>query len=405
MEKLVLNSILQFGRALFSAKKWQRIWSKEWVLKFISLVLATMLWWFVGGEDIVDKNVMVPIEIINLPRDLVISNQFKKEIEVTLSGPRSAIQEMANKAVARQINLSTATPGTNVIENDNSSIQVPRGVTVLRIQPTSIILSLDKLIQKQFPVTPVTSGDVAAGFVMERLVMNPDVINITGPETILTQADELMTEIIDLNGLKESKNAQVPLDLEPSFIDLIGQSSVTAEITVKPKMVEKKISKVHIEAFLAGEVREVAPTTAEVILRVPVLLLRDHKDLKKLFTLTAEESADAGGYLKLKVVPDEKNELPIEVVSIIPQAVKLVVPAPAPEPVEKTEADKDTVDEAKEKTSPAPEASETPDAQKKEAKVTAPAIPDEKTIIQLETSGEKPAGVKILPVKTKKRKE
>ncbi|SHO45785.1 CdaR family protein [Desulfopila aestuarii] len=402
MEKLVLNSVIRFGRALFSAKKWQRIWSKEWVLKFISLLLATLLWSFVGGEDIVDKNVMVPIEIINLPRDLVISNQFKKEIEVTLSGPRSAIQEMANKAVSRQINLSNATPGTNVVENDNTSIPVPRGVTVLRIQPTSIILSLDKLIQKQFPVTPVTSGDVAAGFVMEKLVMNPDVINITGPETILSQADELMTEIIDINGLKESRNYQVPLDLEPSFVELIGQTSVTAEITVKPKMVEKKISKVNVEAFLAGERQEVAPTTADVILRIPVLLLRDQKDLKSIFSISAAESADESGFLKLKVVPNERNSLPIEVVSIIPQAVKVVNIAPGTPEEAQEENGSPVASEEKEQQPKTSDEGPLPVTQTIE-NVQIP--PDDKTIIQLETTGEKPAGVKILPIKTKKKKE
>jgi len=402
MEKLVLDSVIRFGRALFSARKWQRIWSKEWVLKFISLLLATMLWFFVGGEDIVDKNVMVPIEIINLPRDLVISNQFKKEIEVTLSGPRSAIQDMANKAVSRQINLSNATPGTNVVENDNNSIPVPRGVTVLRIQPTSIILSLDKLIQKQFPVTPVTSGDVAAGFVMEKLVMNPDVINITGPETILSQANELMTEIIDLNGLKESKNIQVPLDLEPSFVDLIGQTSVTAEIAVKPKMVEKKISKVNVEAFLGSERREVAPTTAEVILRVPVLLLRDQKDVKQLFTLSAVETPDESGFLKLKVDPNENNSLPIEVVSVIPEAVRLVTPAPNLQEDTKEEKGASGNTEGNVPATSVPV--ETPSTVTPSPE-TVPVQPDDATILQLETSGEKPAAVKILPVKIKKKKE
>ena len=52
---------------------------KDWVLRIISLGLAIVLWYFVGGEDIVNKNVLVRVEVINLPRDLVISNQFKKE--------------------------------------------------------------------------------------------------------------------------------------------------------------------------------------------------------------------------------------------------------------------------------------------------------------------------------------
>ncbi|MBW2659743.1 MAG: hypothetical protein JRC87_09190, partial [Deltaproteobacteria bacterium] len=41
--------------------------SREWMLKLVSIFLAAILWYYVGGEDTVDKSVMVPIEIINLP--------------------------------------------------------------------------------------------------------------------------------------------------------------------------------------------------------------------------------------------------------------------------------------------------------------------------------------------------
>ena len=43
---------------------------KNWILKLISLTLATMLWYFVVGEDQVDINIKVPIEILNLPANL-----------------------------------------------------------------------------------------------------------------------------------------------------------------------------------------------------------------------------------------------------------------------------------------------------------------------------------------------
>lgn len=388
MEKLVLRGVIRFFQALFSARKWQRIWKKDWVLKLISVLLATLLWYFVGGEDVVDKNVMVPIEIINLPRDLVISNQFKKEIEVTVSGPRSVIQDMSNKSVTRQINLSNATPGTNIIENDNTSIPVPRGITVLRIQPTTIILSLDKLIQKQFQVTPVTSGEVAAGFNLESMVMNPDVITITGPQTILSQAEALVTDIIDINGMRESKQLQVPLDLEPSFIDLIGETSVTADITIKPKMVEKKISKVEVDASVGGSLREVAPKTVDVIMRIPVLLIREGKDLKKLFSVTAMESEEGGDFLKVSVIPRQDNELPLEVVSIIPQAVKLVRKA---EDVENRPAGESAAEPVIEE-------------QKEGVKLEEPATEKSglPTVAEEESSGTASTEVKILSAKKKK---
>ncbi|MGB3222022.1 MAG: CdaR family protein, partial [Desulforhopalus sp.] len=196
------------------------LFSKNWILKFVSLILAVGLWAFVGGEDRVDKNVMIPIEIINLPRDLVISNQFKKAIEVSVSGPRSMILEMNNRAITRQVDLSSATPGTMVIVNDNDQIPVPRGITVQRVQPSSIILSLDKLIQKKFPISARTIGNVADGYYLKELKMDPDVITIAGPQTILSQVEELHTRPINLEGMKQSAQRQVPLELDPAIVEL-----------------------------------------------------------------------------------------------------------------------------------------------------------------------------------------
>jgi YbbR domain-containing protein len=150
MEKLDLSFITKL-----KAKDLQRLWSKEWLLRFISLCLAILLWYFVGGQDSVEKNVLVPIEIINMPKNLIISNKFKKDIDVTIRGPRSLIMDMGKKEISRQVDLSDATPGTRVVTIDNKTIPVNRGIEVLRVQPSTIILSLDKLIQKKFAITPV----------------------------------------------------------------------------------------------------------------------------------------------------------------------------------------------------------------------------------------------------------
>src|SRR5210317_294252 len=109
MEKLVrqiIDNVTSFRRP------------KNWVLKLLSLSFALFLWYFVVGEDKVDMNVTLPVEIVNLPRDLIISNQFKKQLEVTISGQRSLIRGMAEQHISRSIDLSKATPGTVVLQND-----------------------------------------------------------------------------------------------------------------------------------------------------------------------------------------------------------------------------------------------------------------------------------------------
>ena len=309
--------------ALYRKMELANLFSKDWLLKFVSLVLAVILWYFVGGEDRVDKNVMIPIEIINLPRDLVISNQFKKEIEVTVSGPRSLILEMSNRALTRQVDLSAATPGTMVIENDHKHIPVLRGITIQRVQPSSIILSLDKLIQKQFPVEAKTVGRVADGYYVRFLKIDPDVITITGPQTTLSQVDELSTKAINLEGVKHSSQLQVPLELEPSIVELIGETSVTADITIGVETVTRSIDGVEVHAVLDGVKREVNPEAVKVIANIPKLLMDQKIDPKTLITLTALKQGD-DEILKVKAVVRTDLEMPIEVLSIVPDTVRLV---------------------------------------------------------------------------------
>jgi len=306
---------------------WRKYLAKEWFPMIISLVLAALLWNFVGGEQTVDKNVMIPVEVINLPRDLVISNQFKKEIEVRVNGPRSLILELEAKMITRQIDLSKAVPGTTVITNDVDSIPVRRGITVLRVQPSSIILSLDKLIQKTFLINPVTTGEPSPGYILKQLQMDPEVITITGPETVLSRYEVLRTKVININGLRKSIQQQVPLDLEPAIVELIGETTITADISVALETVQKLYRvKFAQPVTIAGKALEYV----RVIANVPKLLLDNKTNVEGLLSAIVVEDVE-NGFGVVRIIPSRELSLPVEIISIDPATVEL---EPEAEPID-----------------------------------------------------------------------
>lgn len=308
-------------------RHWLQLSPKDWVLRLISLGLAVILWYFVGGEDTVNKNVMVPVEVINLPRDLVISNQFKKEIEVSVTGPRSLVFDMGKGKIARQIDLAKATPGTMVFENTNDVINVPRGVKVQRIQPKSIILSLDKLIQKQFSVNPVTSGELAPDYVLKNIRMEPDSISITGPQSVLSEFEVLRTKVIDIQGLKKSAEIQVPLELDPVFVDLIGATTITASLEVEVATVQKTISGFPVTVTKEGVQQRVTPATVAVTAELPKPLLRKKIDLHGLFMVTAEGQQE-NGQMQVKVTQTKLFPDTVKILKVEPATVTLIEETP-----------------------------------------------------------------------------
>jgi YbbR domain-containing protein len=278
-------------------------WPKNLILKLLSLCFALFLWYFVVGEDKVDRTIFVPLEIVNLPEDLVIANQYKRELEVTVNGPRSLIKSLDRRTITRSVNLSEALPGTRVVKNDNDSMSFPRGVRVMRVQPTHIILLLDKLISKSLRIKAVTSGKLPKGYNVTSISLEPPAITVTGPLKILEDQNLLTTNPIDLSSLTKSSIINIGLNLEDDIAALIGDPIVTANIVINEKLVEKTIKNIpiilnHTNPNIAFKLK---PKSLMVKAVVPYGLANDPQKLKTFFEAVVNAGALPAGTHKLKV--------------------------------------------------------------------------------------------------------
>ncbi|MGV1099606.1 CdaR family protein [Thiovibrio sp. JS02] len=299
-------------------------WPNNWVLKLISLFFAIFLWYFVVGEDKVDTNVFIPVEIVNLPRELVISNQFKKQLEVTISGPRGLINGINRQHISRTINLSKAAPGTTVIRNDPESIHFPRGINVLRIQPTHITLLIDELVEKDLPIEAKTVGTPASGFELAAVHFEPKFIKLAGPKTVVGEEKLLRTKAIDINGLKSPVTTQVALELPQEILDLIGETVVTADVVIKEKTLEKKISDLPVQAVDGPTHQrriEIRPQTVSARIILPLSRITDQPESLVEVRIQTEQLPAGTHKVPLEAVASE----PVRIIETIPSTVTVEI--------------------------------------------------------------------------------
>ena len=301
---------------------------KNWVLKLVSLFFALFLWYFVVGEDKVEMNVTLPVEIVNLPRDLVISNQFKKQIEVTISGQRSLIRGMSEQHISRSIDLSKATPGTIVIPNDPDSISLPRGLSILRVQPPTLTLLLDRLIQKELPIKPILVGKVHKDFRLDSVTVDPLALKISGPQAILDQEENLKTLPIVINGLSESAVKQVSLALKNEISDLIGEPVVAVRLNLSALKKEMKFTDIpidfeHDKGKQTEMIYRLSPPTVSIRAEIPQGMIRKPNGLKSLFQARVKPVNLQPGSLKLKVLVEAPTQ--VKIISVSPDTVTLKI--------------------------------------------------------------------------------
>lgn len=300
-------------------------WPKDWFIKLLSLLFAIFLWYFVSSEDRVDMNVQIPVEIVNLPRDLIISNQYKTSLDITVSGPRGLIRKIS-PGITRSIDLSKATPGNMVIANEPDAISVPRGVTVLRITPTHITLSLDRLIKKTLAIKPVTRGNLPDEYELGTITITPDALDVTGPQDVLGDETIIQTKPIDLRDITASTSIQVSLDLKQEVADLIGASAVSAHIEIKDKLIEKELSKIEIlpTGLTPNQTARLIPTRLNIKALMPMTLAKKkNKPLGDLFSATVNLQGLPPGTHDIKPVINGPPEVTIQQIS--PESVEVII--------------------------------------------------------------------------------
>jgi YbbR domain-containing protein len=302
-----------------------RAWTKNWILKLLSLCFAVFLWYFVVGEDKVDMTVYIPIEMVNLPRDLIISNQVKRQLEVTVSGPRGLIRGITGQHITRSVDLSGATPGTMVVRNEPESVAFPRGVQVLRIQPTHIIFLLDRLIQKELTINPIIENAPPDNYEVASIQLDPSTITITGPQAVIGKEEVLLTNPIDVGGLTGPTIKQVALDLKPAVADLIGEPVITARINIREKSVERRVAglPVVIDNIDPQVKYQIHPQAINIRAELPVGLVKNTADLKSLFLARVSLAGLAPGTHELQVLVRATHQA--KILEVTPETVRVTI--------------------------------------------------------------------------------
>jgi YbbR domain-containing protein len=300
--------------------------SKHWLLKLLSLIIGASLWYFVAAEDRLDLTVTIPLELRNLPSNLVVANQYRKDIEVVVSGPRRLIQEMRQQNISRPVDLGKAEPGPMVVKNDAESIPLPRGIAVQRVQPANITLLIDRLAKKDFTITPITKGKPAAGFVLESLTLNPPQITVTGPQTILEKETALKTSVINLEGVDSSSTFQVHLNLNEALLKLIGETVIEANVTLKEIMVRKTVRSIPINSKESGPPVKFSPSTVTVEAEIPERIVHITPELPMLFRASAGAPLEKNGN-EVQVLVHGVNlpgHAPIVIYTITPDKARIL---------------------------------------------------------------------------------
>ncbi len=267
---------------------WKDIFVKDWHLKLISLSFSILLWSFVVGQEKAEIGLSIPIEIVNLPSNMVIANDIPSNIEIRVFGPRSIIKNIASRNLTKVINLKDATVGKVVIHLAADDFSLPGGVKVLRIKPSIITFEIQPLLRKTVFVKAIIQNKPAPGYEVKKVVVKPSTTQISGPAKLINSIKELKLSPIDVKGATKSFNVVTTPDLQKYRISVEGPSKFEVTVYIKPARGERKIRHVPVRLILGEYQASIWPTEITVKLcgEVPSLQKLKVEDIKASIDIT-----------------------------------------------------------------------------------------------------------------------
>lgn len=191
--------------------------TQNWTLKLMSLVFALMLWFFIMGERRLEVNYRVPLELQNLPKELMVANEIPSMVDVRISGPRTLLLKVSPNDISITVDLTGLNPGLSSFRRLEERLNLPSGLRVTRLSPSFVDVRLERIQQKTVPITVLLTGEPLKGFMVGTVRALPDQVAIEGAESELKNVTDVTTDGIDLNGVNSSFSLIVPLQHQGRF--------------------------------------------------------------------------------------------------------------------------------------------------------------------------------------------
>jgi YbbR-like protein len=212
---------------------WRRL-THNFFWKLASLAVAILLWFAVVGEPELVAIQPVPLLYRNLPGDLLLLSDAPDQVHAELRGSSGRLTRATLSDVVAAVDLGAVTsPGTQTFTLAESDFSLPQGVTFLRAVPSQVTLRFDRMSNRDVPVQIQLTGMLPPGYHLAAKTVEPETLNVSGPESRVSGIQFAQTDPVDLSGVTGNTEVKVNAFLTDPRAQFTSAPLVTVRLTVE----------------------------------------------------------------------------------------------------------------------------------------------------------------------------
>jgi YbbR domain-containing protein len=204
---------------------------RYWLL---SAVVAMFLWAVAQGSSSIERSYDIPVVIEGIPENAVITDQNADKVNMRVMGRRSALRGLDPEKLVYMLDVSGAKIGVADYEVDLTQLDLPRGARIVSRSPSAIELKFESRGTKSVRVRADVEGEPASGFRRKSVEVVPDRIRIAGARSEVLRLQEVVTETVDISGIRETTEREVRLSLGSGHLWVDETRQIVVRVEVEP---------------------------------------------------------------------------------------------------------------------------------------------------------------------------
>ena len=280
-----------------------RLFNKEFLIFLFFLLLSGVFWLIMTLNESMERDISVPVEIVNVPEDVVITSDIHDTIKVTLrdKGYTMGAYFYGQDIQPLKVNFANYAKADGHATVSNAEMQrllrqqLYKSTEIVAVKPEKMDLYFNHGTHKKVPVVYKGRVTAAHNYYVTRIQMEPDSVTVYALNSTLEKIDEVNTEYLSLSEL----NANTVKDLRLERITGVKTVPSQVKVDILVDILTEKTIEVPITAvnMPEGKVLRTFPS------RVTVHFVAGASVYKNL---TYEDFTVVADYKEMKASPSEK---------------------------------------------------------------------------------------------------
>jgi YbbR domain-containing protein len=248
-------------------------------LKAMSFAIALGLTAYQRGSENEHQRT-VPVDVIvRLPaaeahRELMTQ---VPSIHVTVRGSTRALDQLIQSDVP-PVEVDLRRGDVSAIHFEPEMFSMPPGVKVNIIDPATIPLEWQNVVERSVPIQASVTGPVASGYIVQGVKVDPTSILVMGPASMVEVMQFVRVAAFDVSGKTDGVyRHRLKLDPPGQRLSYLGPDSATVEVTIARQLVQRKFTKRNVVVLGPGRVKT-EPVGVDVMVTGPPEVINGLRD-------------------------------------------------------------------------------------------------------------------------------